>query len=393
MKLDTKRFLVIGGIMALVLSGCAAESDVSVGTTPAAPAAPAAPAEDDAEAITMLEYFELNPDQKDLLDELRAISSTVAVPVTVEVEKQFIAFVSPSFNLSEGWARGRIGFEKRLKELKIPYQIDDYGSTDQDHQRQAAHVDAILAAGTERYSFVVFGPTELGIQKGNIERLIDAGFNVTVWNYTTPFKTMKSDQPLSYIGFDHAEGANLLCDWTLERTGGVGNFAIMRFIPGFLDDQRNGVFSDCVERGGMVNVYDHFAEGDNEKAYQGTMSTLTAYPDIVMIHAGNTATALGAGNALIERGMAGKILVNGWGGGRSELDAILAGSLQVTPLRLADDFGVFPAEILKMVLEGNKDRIPLVGAGEFILVDDSFSAQDMLDATEYAFRYSQTLER
>lgn len=395
MKLGRTRFLVIGGIMALVLSGCAAESSETAATTPAATEAPAAAEEtkSEQESWTMLDYFELNPDEKVKLDELRAVVTADAVPIDIELDRQFIAFVSPSFNLSEGFARGRIAFEKRLQELKIPFQIDDYGSTDQDHQRQSAHVDAIIAAGTERYSFVVFGPTELGIQKANIERMIEAGLKVVLWNYTTPLKDWEGKQPLSYVGFDHAEGANLLCDWTLERTGGQGNFAVMRFIPGFIDDQRNGVFSDCVERGGMVNVYDHFAEGDNEKAYQGTQSTLTAYPDIVMIHAGNTATALGAATAAVERGVAGKILINGWGGGRSELDAILAGSLQVTPLRLADDFGVYPAEIFKLLLQGKEDRIPLVGAGDYILVDDSFSAQDMLDSTEFAFRYSQTLER
>jgi autoinducer 2-binding protein LuxP len=397
MKLKITRSLAIGGIMALVLVGCAAQSDVGAPGS-AAPAAPEAPAaaetQTESESWTMLEYFEEFPAEFDKLVALRAISSTDAVPVSVEVDRQFIAFVSPSFNLSEGWARGRIAFEKRLQELKIPFKIDDYGSTDQDHQRQSAHVDAIIAAGTDYYDFVVFGPTELGIQKLNIERMVEAGLPVVIWNYNTPLKEWGSDrQPLSYVGFDHAEGANLLCEWTLKRTGGVGNFAVMRFIPGFIDDQRNGIFSDCVTKGGMVNVYDHFAEGDNEKAYQGTQSTLTAYPDIVMIHAGNTATALGAANAAEERGVAGKILINGWGGGRSELDKILAGSLQVTPLRLQDDFGVYPAEMLKMLLEGKRDEIPLVGAGDYLLIDDSFSAQDMLDATEYAFRYSQTLER
>lgn len=399
MKRKINHSLAIGGILALVLVGCAAESDV---TAPAAAPASTEAAEEEAaeeetqtesESWTMLEYFELNPVEKEKLDALRAIAETDAVPVSVEVDRQFIAFVSPSFNLSEGWARGRIAFEKRLQELGIPFKIDDYGSTDQDHQRQSAHVDAILAAGTEYYDFVVFGPTELGIQKANIERMVDAGFPVVIWNYNTPLKDWEGKQPLSYVGFDHAEGAELLCEWTLERTGGVGNFAVMRFIPGFIDDQRNGIFSDCVEEGGMVNVYDHFAEGDNEKAYQGTQSTLTAYPDIVMIHAGNTATALGSANAAVERGVAGDILINGWGGGRSELDAILAGSLQVTPLRLQDDFGVYPAEMLKMLLEGNADQVPVVGAGNYLLVDDSFSAQDMLDATEYAYRYSQTLER
>jgi len=398
MKLKVIRALALAGTFALVAAGCAPAAEQSGGATTAPATTTEAPAAEEEsnelEFWTMLDYFEVAPEEFEKLENLRALASAEAVPISVEVDRVRIAFVYPSFNLSEGWARGAKAFSARLFELKIPFKIDEYGSSDQDHARQAAHIDAILADGG--YDFVLLGPTEIAIQKANIERLMDAGLPVMIWNYTTPVKEWldrPDGGPISFIGFDHAEGANLLCDWTLERTGGVGNFVIMRFIPGFLDDQRNGVFSDCVEAGGMVNVYDHYSDGDNEKAYQGTQSSLTAYPDIVMIHAGNTAAALGALNAARERGVDQDIIINGWGGGQSELDAILTGGLNVTPLRLQDDFGVFPAEIIKMYLEGKVDQIPRVGAGEFTLVDDTFTKAQQDAATTYAYRYSKVLER
>lgn len=393
MKRIVKPSLALAGIMALVLAGCAAEAGSGgTGTTTTTETEAAETAEvESSETYTMFEYFDEFPEAQANLDVLRALAAADAVPISVEHDKVKIALVFPSFNLSEGWARGAVAFERRLIDLGINFQLDEYGSTDQDHQRQSSHVDAILAAGD--YDFVLFGPTELFIQKANIERMVASGLPVMVWNYNTPFKEVSGDQPLSYIGFDHAEGAALLCEWTLERTGGVGEFADMRFMPGFIDDQRNKKFSECVEKGGMTKVYDHFSEGDAEKAYEGTQATLTAYPDVVMIHAGNTASALGTVRAATERGVEGDIIINGWGGGRSELDSILEGGLNVTPLRLQDDFGVFPAEMIKMYLEGNAAQIPVVGAGEYTLVDDTFSAQDMLDATEYAYRYSKTLER
>lgn len=397
MKLRVKSTLAIGGIMALVLAGCAGETSTTPTTSQGGGGDDSASEVEETEvgdpmaAWTMLEYFEEFPEEKDKLDALRAVVAADAVPLSFEMEEAInIAFVFPSFNLSEGWARGQVAFEKRLVELNIKHNIQQYGSTDQDHQRQSAHIDAILASD---YDFILIGPTELGIQKANLERLIASGVPVVIWNYNTPLKDWAGSQPMSYVGFDHAEGAILLCEWVLERTGGVGEFADMRFIPGFIDDQRNGTFSDCVEEGGMTKVYDHFSDGDSEKAYQGTLSTLTAYPDVVMIHAGNTAAALGTAQAATERGVQRDIIMNGWGGGRTELDSILAGALNVTPLRLQDDFGVFPAEMIKLWLEGKEDQIPLIGAGDFTLVDDTFSAQDMLDATEYAYRYSQTLER
>jgi autoinducer 2-binding protein LuxP len=397
MKTNMLRVLALLGATALVVTGCAADgggtSSSTTGTTAPAETAEVEEEAGDADYWTMLEYFDFKPEEKDKLDALRAIAAADAVPISVPVEKRIkIAFVYPSFNLSEGWARGALAFERRLQELNIPHKIDEYGSTDQDHQRQASHVDAIIAAGD--YDFVLYGPTEIAVQKAQTERMLAAGLPVMIWNYTTPLKDWEGEENLlSYIGFDHAEGAEMLCAWTLERTGGVGEFAVMRFIPGFIDDQRNGIFVDCVERGGMKNVYDHFSDGDNEKAYQGTQSTLTAYPDIVMIHAGNTAAALGAVTAARERGVAQSLIINGWGGGQSELDAILEGGLNVTPLRLQDDFGVFPAEMIKMFLEGKRAQIPLIGAGEYSLVDDTFTKAQQDAATTYAYRYSKTLER
>lgn len=369
----------------------------------AAPAAPAAPVveaeaetaveEAEPEIWTMFELWEANPAERDKLMALRAVASADAVPATVEVERPVrVAFVWPSFDLSEGWARGAIAFKARLNEFGIPFEITEFGSTIDDHATQASHFETILAG---EYDYVLVGPTELDVQRTLIQEMIQKpGLEVIVWNYSTPIREWDQlGQPLSYVGFDHAEGGQLLCDWITEELGNTGEFATMRFVPGFLDDQRVGTFIRCAEERGMVKVYDHFADGTREKAYEGANATLAAYPDIVHIHAANTATAMGALSALREQGRAGEILLNGWGGGQDELDAMLLGDLHVTPMRMQDDFGVFPAEMIKMHLEGRSDEIPLIAAGEIVLVNFRWTAEEIEAQKDYAFRYSGVLER
>lgn len=349
--------------------------------------------EEEAEIWTMFQVWDRDPAERDKLMALREIASTDAVPAKVELDEPLqIAFVWPSFDLSEGWARGAIAFKERLAEFDIPHEVTEFGSTIDDHTRQAAHIETILAGD---YDYVLIGPTELDVQRTLIQDMIQKpDLHVIVWNYTTPIREWDElGHPLSYVGFDHAEGGQLLCDWIVEELGGQGDFATMRFVPGFLDDQRVGTFERCAEAAGMTKVYDHFADGTREKAYEGTKAAIAGYPDLVHIHAANTATAMGTLSALREVGLAGEFLLNGWGGGQEELDAMLEGDLHVTPMRMQDDFGVFPAEILKMHLEGRTDEIPLVAAGEIVLVNFRWTEDEIEAQKDYAFRYSGVLER
>ncbi|MFN3332918.1 MAG: hypothetical protein ACK47M_10440 [Caldilinea sp.] len=146
-------------VAALTFAAC----DAPV-AAPAAPGAPVVEAEAEAEEAepeiwTMFELWEANPAERDKLMALRAVASADAVPAAVEVERPVrVAFVWPSFDLSEGWARGAIAFKARLNEFGIPFEVTEFGSTIDDHATQASHFETILAG---EYDYVLVGPTEL----------------------------------------------------------------------------------------------------------------------------------------------------------------------------------------------------------------------------------------
>ncbi len=346
------------------------------------------------------EHYEVPGFDEAMFDAFRDVISADAVPISVEVaDPVTIALVFPSLDLSDAWARGHAGLVGRLDELGVPYQLDTFGTSHDDHSLQLAHLETTMARG---YDYVIVGPTEILVQMSIIEEMIEAGIGVIVWNYSTPLQEWgearypEGGQPLAYVGFSHAEGAHILGEYFVERlrneVDGTPKVAHLRGIPGITDDQRSGVAMQHFQDAGFEIVHETYANWARDQGYAATLNIAGAYPDVDHIHIVSTAMAIGAVEALDEVGRAGEILLNGWGGGSEEQLHLLEGNLHATVMRMQDDWGVALAEIIKFDLEGRIDEVPLAVSGGMQLVDDTFTRADIDAILEYAFRYSGDLE-
>ena len=346
------------------------------------------------------EHYEVPGFDQATFDAFRDVITADAVPIAVEVpDTVTIALVFPSLDLSDAWARGHAGLVGRLDELGVPYRLDTFGTSHDDHSLQLAHLETTMARG---YDYVIVGPTEILVQMSMIEEMIEAGIGVIVWNYTTPLQEWgearypEGGQPLAYVGFSHAEGAHILGEYFVERlrreVEGTPKVAHLRGIPGITDDQRSGVAMQHFRDAGFEIVHETYANWARDQGYAATLNIAGAYPDVDHIHIVSTAMAIGAVEALDEVGRVGEILLNGWGGGSEEQLHLLEGNLHATVMRMQDDWGVALAEIIKFDLEGRIDEVPLAVSGAMQLVDDTYSRADIDEILEYAFRYSGDLE-
>jgi autoinducer 2-binding periplasmic protein LuxP len=347
------------------------------------------------------EHYEVPGFDEALFESFREVVRNDPVPVAVEVpEEVTIALVFPSLDLSDAWARGHAGLVERLNELGIPYQLDTFGSSHDDHALQLSHLETALA---RNYDYIIVGPTEILVQMSMLEEIIEApGTELIIWNYTTPLQEWgearqpEGGQPLAYVGFSHAEGAHILGEYFVERlqreVEGTPRVAHIRGIPGVTDNQRSGIARQYFEEAGFEVVHETYANWARDLGYNAALNIVGAYPDVDHIHIVSTAMAIGAVEALEEVGREGEILLNGWGGGSEEQLHLLEGNLHATVMRMQDDWGVALAEIIKYHLEGRTDEIPLAFAGEMQLVDDAFTQEDIDEILEYAFRYSGDLE-
>ena len=337
------------------------------------------------------EFHEYNPDEATLMGDFLKIVQGLAVPVSLSVSRPLrIAMMFPSLETSDAWARLNIALRKRLEEVKVPFKVTEFMIRPDEHGRQATQIEQVLA---QDFNYVVIGPSEYKAQKANLERLAKK-VPTLVMNVVNPFVDLVGTDrmPLSHIGFDHSVGAKVLCEWTIKETGGKGTFALMRYLPGLVDDQRSNVFRDCILKNSNMKLVDEYeAQGDREKAFTGANAVLSKHPDITMLHCGSTAVALGTLAAVEERGLIDKVIVNGWGGGGDELKSIMNGGLKVAAFRVNDDWGTAVAEAIKAHVEGK--RIPLVIAATIKAVDYRMTPEQIKAETDYAFRYSGVLER
>lgn len=327
--------------------------------------------------------------QDGALDALQNATAEAAKPFTGKLDKPLqIALIYPSADTSDFWARNYLALTKRLEELQIPFEATEFASRQIEHSLQATYASQV-DQDADIYDFVIFGPSELAIQGDNIEKLAkNKDLTTFVWAFHTPLKYFEV-QPAGWFDFSSAYGAIEICNYMVERLGSGVTYAMNRGIPGITDNQRSGDFKDCVaEKGNWNVVYEHYGEYQREGGFEGTSLILQGYPEATVIHNANTAMSMGSVEAQKAVGKEKDIFSTGWGGTGLELDAIRAGELDATPMRMGDDVGAATAEAIKAHLENRQAELPLVFLGRITVAHDQMSAEEIDNLEKEAFRFS-----
>ncbi|MCV6606676.1 MAG: substrate-binding domain-containing protein, partial [Campylobacterales bacterium] len=212
---------------------------------------------------------------------------------------------------------------------------------------------------------------------------------VILQNITTPLKKWGDIQPFLYVGFDHKIGSLKIANHFISKTGKKGNYAVLYGTQGYVSKMRgDSVIRHFNQKTDLKMVASYYTDFNKQKAYNATLDLLKENKDLKFIYACSTDIAHGAIEALKELGLKDKILVNGWGGGGSELKAILKGDMDTTVIRINDDNGVAMAEAIKLDLEGKKKSVPLIYSGDMRLIEKGISKSKIDHIRKKAFRYS-----
>ncbi|MEM8854657.1 MAG: substrate-binding domain-containing protein [Pseudomonadota bacterium] len=364
---------------------------LAFGAVAAAQTLPLKSLPDDGERDTWW-YHQVQTDEE--LAALQEIVGAPAVPMeNPPTDPVTIAVIYPSEDVSDFWLRSYLSMEARLKELGIPFEATQFASNMGNFLLQSTYAEQVAQ---EDYDYVIFGPSELMAQQDDIRRLMDSGKKVIVLNYDTPVQAWGDDQPLLYTTFSHLFGALNICNWVVENLGTEGTYAMIRGIPGGIDDQRSGGFQKCLEeKSNWTMAYEHYGDFQREGGFNGAQLIISGYPEVQMIHNANTAMAMGAISAVQAADKGEDVFVTAWGGTGDELEALRKGELGATPMRMSDDVGVSMAEVIRADLEGRAEEMPLVFLGRIDIVSGD-SGPEVVDAFEKeAFRYTGigTLER
>ncbi len=317
-----------------------------------------------------------------------ALATALVVPLTSPTEARAepiqIAYLSPSFDISDAWERVYWSMRGRLDELGIEYEVQQLAVQDAtDHAGQLAQVESVIQRGVD---YVMLGATEYESAIPGLRQLKAAGIPAVVYNFLTPHED-ESARGLQYIAFDHEEGGRLAGAWSAVKLNGGGKVAVLQGVPGVVSDQRMNGFLSVVEQfPGIEVVVGVHTDFDRVKAFEATQNLLTAHPDLDLIYGVSTGVGLGAGQAVRQAGLSEQIYTLGFGGTGDEVTAMREGWLSASPLRSIDDSGVAVADAF--VAHMNGEEVAPVWSGPFVMVDAWSDADEIV---AYSNRYSAPL--
>ncbi len=311
-----------------------------------------------------------------------ALAVLALSPPAAKADTMRIAYLSPSFDISDAWERVFWSMQGRLEELGVDFEVQQLAvASHVDHAGQLAQVESVIAGGVD---YVFLGPTEFEAAIPALRKLKQAGVPTVVYNFTTPHED-EAARAMSYIAFAHHPGGVKSGEWAVEQLGGKGKVLVLRGAPGVVSDERGGGFLSVVEQHpGIEVVMGPYTDFDRAKAYDAAQNMLAAHPDINLIYGMSTTIGLGAAQVVRQMGKSEDILTMGFGGTGDEITAMKEGWLTASVLRPIDDSGVAVADAF--VAHSKGEEVPLVWGGSFVMVDRWSDTDEIL---EYANRYSR----
>ncbi len=337
--------------------------------------------------ITITEYLELHPEEKSISKAFSQIVQNPGQKISPDrqIEPVTIAFVYPGQQASDYWRRSVTSFVARMEELGIKFELKEFFSKggELEIRRQERQLKEALEHDPDYLVFTF----DVNRHQKLIESILARGRpRLFLQNITTPLSIWEDNQPF-YVGFDHAIGTRMLADYFLGKSNPKNKYGLLYYSHGYVSTMRGDTFIKYMREGyGPSLVGAYYTDGQRDKAREAT-AQLIKTDSLDFIYACATDVALGATDGLKDGGVKG-IMVNGWGGGDAELAAIEQGILEVTVMRMNDDNGVAMAEAIRLGLLKEKDSIPTVFSGDFALITNTTSKQQLNVLEKQAFRYS-----
>lgn len=309
-----------------------------------------------------------------------------------------IGFVSHTQDITDLFGQLKIGFEERLAEAGVEYELVSGAPPASDNHEAMDRILTDLQSAQPDY--LVFGPSSFELNQPRLVDLEELGTKVIMTDYEPPEEGFDIS-PLTWVIYDHYEmgrlagytvASDLLCDqgrdsFEAAMFWGPGASEISEARGGGAIDGMDEAAEEC---GGSWELVDEvFAEFNREMAFNLAENVVTANPDVDVLVGANSNTALGIMEALLADGeLEGRAIV-GMGGQLDEMAAICRGDIHNAPFRDSQDMGRLAAEALIADLEGNPDDIPELSQTELPVLascDDVFNLVDRAVLEQDDFR-------
>jgi ABC-type sugar transport system substrate-binding protein len=173
-------------------------------------------------------------------------------------------------------------------------------------------------------------------------------------------REVNSKAPMSQVLSDNYSGAVDVGIAFVEAVGETGEYVeLLGMVTDNNTWNRSRGFHNVVDRyPGLKMVAQQSAEFDRSKALEVMESILQRERDIDAVFCGNDAMALGAYQALLSAGLAGKVKVFGFDGSEDALRAIAEGKVTATAMQYPKVMARLVADFADRHLKGERDLPP-----------------------------------
>ncbi len=331
------------------------------------------------------EFLSVYPEQNELTQSLQQTVRSNPVPISVKQDKPVtISVVYPGQQISDYWVRNMKAFEMRMEELGVKYQINQVFTRPNVDMRQQSL--SLMEAVKNNTGYLIFTLDTTRHRKFIEHVLSSSDTKLILQNITTPVQGWESRQPMMYVGFDHEMGTQKIAEYYQHHIESHSKYSVLYFSEGYISKARGNTFIQLMDETENYELASSFYTKTTEQSgYEATLNIVAKDPDIKFLYACSTDVALGAAKALKELNRE-DIVLNGWGGGSAELEALEKGGLDLTVMRMNDETGIAMAEAIKWDIE-NKP-VPIVYSGSFEIVTKEDSQSTIEQLKRQAFRYS-----
>jgi ribose transport system substrate-binding protein len=213
---------------------------------------------------------------------------------------------------------------------------------------QTPILDALVARGDLNY--IITAPTDKEQMVGPLKAALDAGIKViTVDTFLGDGDYVSGPVkfPISYIGSDNVEGGRISARGLAKAIGGKGTVYVNSTNPNVSSVQgREQGFKEVMakEFPDIKVLGPDYNLDDPNKATQQTAAILEQHPDLAGVFGTNVFSAQGAGAAVVNAGLGGKVQIVAYDATKAAIESLNKGDVSLVLAQKPFDMGYMAVE-------------------------------------------------
>jgi ribose transport system substrate-binding protein len=220
---------------------------------------------------------------------------------------------------------------------------------------QTPMLDAMVARGD--LDFLFLAPVDKEAMVAPLQKAYDAGLpllTVDTFIGDGDYAGGPVTFPLSYIGSDNVEGGRIACEALAEAIGNTGKVYIQNVKPGIsTTDQREEGCKEALQNHPDITLIGvDYNDDDPAKAQAQTQAVLQREADLAGVFGTNVYSAQGAGQAVINAGLSGKVKVVAFDATEFAIEKLRDNTVDLVIAQKPYDMGYFATLMGTAYLDG-----------------------------------------